>query len=55
MYQFAQKYPLVNTTKSHTLPVGTPGAIGFRTKNGLPCTTRSAEMSKIPTLLMVGG
>lgn len=30
MYQFAQKYPLVDTTKSHTLPVGTPGAMASK-------------------------
>ena len=30
MYQFAQKYPLVNTTESHTLPVGTPGTMASK-------------------------
>lgn len=30
MYQFAQKYPLVDTTKSHTPPVGTPGAMASK-------------------------
>lgn len=61
MYQFSQKYLLVNTTKSPALPAGKYPVVGAmaprqdKTSKWPPCTTRSAEMSKIPRLLMVGG
>lgn len=53
MYQFTQKHPLVNT--SLTLPAGAPGAMASKQRMGYLAQPSGAEMSKIPTLFMVGG